>query len=442
MSYIVEYMIYLISGSMCSYFSCVFLLPYQLQMKQRLIVFTYICLINTFFYRIIGQTVTFLAVGGAVLLILAFTKGEILSTICSLWGYLYSVTFNYLFQWLISVIFNLNIETMFNDEVLAISFAVSYCIYCGVTIKRLGNFIRPKLKEIKSVFRSDRELMVEVFLYMVLITFLFIFNISYGDYLGYSYGMIALSGIIFLMLFMMTGLLIFTIYRKTLSYQQMKSREAQYENSQRYTKKLEESYSDMRRFKHDYLNILITLECFISDNDMPALSTYFYNKIMPTGHGLEGKDTKLDSLSRIENMELKSLVSSKLIYSIGLGVYTEIEVKEQIIELFMDSLDLARVLGIFLDNAIEAALETDEKLLKFCMTYKKNSLVILVQNTSIPLPVSISEINQPGISGKGENRGIGLANATELLEKYSNVIWDTNFKEPFFTQCLTIENPG
>lgn len=76
------------------------------------------------------------------------------------------------------------------------------------------------------------------------------------------------------------------------------------------------------------------------------------------------------------------------------------------------------------------------------MTYKENSLVILIQNTSNSLHVSISEINQPGISGKGENRGIGLSNAAELLEKYTNVIWDTDFKEPFFTQCLTIENPG
>lgn len=77
---------------------------------------------------------------------------------------------------------------------------------------------------------------MEVFLYMILLTFLFILNISYGDYLGYSYGMIALSGIIFLMLFLMTGLVVFTIYKKTLLNQQMKSREAQYENSQRYTK--------------------------------------------------------------------------------------------------------------------------------------------------------------------------------------------------------------
>lgn len=437
-----DYIIYLISGSLCSYFSCVFLLPHQLQMKQRLAVFAYIYIINSFFYWIIGQTVTFLAVGGAVLLILAFTKGDLFSIICSLWGYLYSVTFNYLFQWLISLIFNLNIKTVLSNEVLAIGFAVFYCIYCGITIKLLGKFMRPKLKKIKNALQSDRDLTMEVFLYMILLTFLFILNISYGDYLGYSYGMIALSGIIFLMLFLMTGLLVFTIYKKTLLNQQMKSREAQYENSQRYTKKLEESYRDMRRFKHDYLNILITLECFINDNDMPALSTYFYNKIMPTGRRLEGKDTKLDSLSRIENMELKSLISSKLIYSVELGIYTKIEVKESIAELFMDSMDLARVLGIFFDNAIESALETDEKLLRFCMTYKENSLVILIQNTSNSLPVSISEINQPGISGKGENRGIGLSNAAELLEKYTNVIWDTDFKEPFFAQCLTIENPG
>lgn len=435
----VSYLSFLISGSLCSYFSCVFLLPYRLPVKQQLTVFIYICLVNSLFYERIGQIVTFLTIGGAVLLLMVFTKGNLLGIICSLWGYLYSVTFNYLFQWLISVILNLNIETVLTNETLAIGFSVFYCTYCGITIKLIGNVIRPKLKEIESEFRSDQRLMAEVLFYMTLLTFLFIFYISYGDYLGYSYGVIALTGLIFLLLFLMTGFLMATIYKKTLSGQQMKSRLAQFENLQLYTKKLEESYGAMRKFKHDYLNILSTLECFICDKDIDSLSEYYYNKIMPTGHGLAEADSKLDSLSRIGNTELKSLISSKLIYSIELGINTDIEVKEPVTELFMDSFDLARILGIFLDNAIEAALEANEKILRFCIVYKDGGLVILIQNTSRPLMVAISKINQPGISGKGENRGIGLSNAAEILEKYPNIIWDTSYRKPFFTQCLTIQ---
>lgn len=112
--------------------------------------------------------------------------------------------------------------------------------------------------------------------------------------------------------------------------------------------------------------------------------------------------------------------------------------KEPVGELFIDSLDLARVLGIFLDNAIEAAQETDEKGLRFCMVYTDDVLKIIIQNTSKPLTVSIYDLNQQGISGKGENRGIGLFNAEKLLAGYSNVVWDTVYEKPWFSQRLMI----
>ncbi len=284
----------------------------------------------------------------------------------------------------------------------------------------------------------ERRLMSGLFAYLVVLTSLFILNISYGGALGYSYGVIALSGIIFLSLFLLTVFLLLEIYEKALQIQQKKSQLAQFENLQLYTKKIEESYGAMRRFKHDYLNILTTLELFIKEGDLPGLKEYYFNKILSARHGLAASDTKLESLSRIENTELKSLVSSKLIYSMELGIHTDIEVKEPVGELFIDSLDLARVLGIFLDNAIEAALETDEKGLRFCMVYTDDVLKVIIQNTSKPLTVSIYELNQQGISGKGENRGIGLFNAEKLLTGYSNVVWDTVYEKPWFSQRLMI----
>lgn len=430
------YIFYLICGSICCYISCTFLLPKRLSLWQKTAIFVYILLLTSFLNQYIGQMTSIVNIIGIMLLLAAFTEGDLLSLICSLAGYLYIVAFNYLFQWLVIVTLRISTENWLSNNKLAIGFSVFYCAFCGITMKLIGDFLRLRLKE-NELFR-ERKLMIGLFLYLLMLTFLFVLNISYGEFLGYSYGVVALSGIIFLSLFLLTVFLLTEIYKITLQIQQKKNRMAQFENLQLYTKKLEDSYRAMRRFKHDYLNILTTLDLFIQDDDLPALKDYYYDKILQTRYEITESDTQLESLSRIKNTELKSLVSSKLIYSIEVGIKTEIEVKEPVEDLLMDSLTLARVLGIFLDNAIEAAWEAEDKKLRFCMAYKEESLIILVQNTSKPLSIPVSELNKPGISEKGENRGIGLHNAAELIGDSSNVIWDTVFEEPWFTQCLTI----
>lgn len=430
------YSFYLICGSLCCYIACMFLLPNKLLLGQKITIFAYILLVSCFLEQYIGQMISLVSVTGIMLLLTVFTHGDLLCLICSLTGYLYAVAFNYLFQWAFNSVFHVSTENWFSHEKLAIGFSVFYCFFCGVTTKLLGNFLHLRLKE--NELLHERRLMSGLFAYLVVLTSLFILNISYGGALGYSYGVIALSGIIFLSLFLLTVFLLLEIYEKALQIQQKKSQLAQFENLQLYTKKIEESYGAMRRFKHDYLNILTTLELFIKEGDLQGLKEYYFNKILSARHGLAASDTKLESLSRIGNTELKSLVSSKLIYSMELGIHTDIEVKEPVGELFIDSLDLARVLGIFLDNAIEAALETDEKGLRFCMVYTDDVLKVIIQNTSKPLTVSIYDLNQQGISGKGENRGIGLFNAEKLLAGYSNVVWDTVYEKPWFSQRLMI----
>lgn len=430
------YIFYLICGSICCYISCMFLLPKRLHWWQKTIVFLYILWCTSYLNQYIGQMITLVNIIGIMILLAVFTNCELLSLICSLTGYLYAVSFNYLFQWLTILMLHISTENWLSNHKLAIGFSVFYCFFCGITLKLSGDFLRLRLKE-NEMFREKR-LMTGLFIYLMMLTFLFILNISYGESLGYSYGVIALSGIIFLSLFFLTVFLLTEIYKIALQIQQKKNQMALFENMQSYTKKLEDSYGAMRRFKHDYLNILSTLDLFMKEDNMPALKAYYYDKILQTRHEMTKSDTQLESLSRIQNTELKSLVSSKLIYSIEAGIKTEIEVKEPVCELFMDSLVLARVLGIFLDNAVEAALEAEDKRLHFCMAYQEDSLIIVVRNTSKPLAFPLSIVNKAGISGKGENRGIGLYNAEELLNACPNVIWDTAFDEPWFMQCLTI----
>ncbi len=431
------YFIYSLTGSLCSYFSCVNLLPNKLIFKKKFLIFLYIFTIAYFFNPILGQVCSFIISGGLLLLIFWFTKFDIFSLSCYLFGYLYSITFNYVGMWLAGYLLNMSMSELLSHSNLTIIFSIIYCIFCGITTKLLGWFIHAKLNI--SRYLKNRYMLKAIFIDLFLLVFFFVFNFSYGERLGYNYGVIALNGIMFLLLFVITSYLMYSIYQITVGEQAYKHRIIQYENLQLYTERLEHSYHTMRKFKHDHINILSTMSGFMYDNDMKSLMEYYGEKVLPLSHSFAESDTKLGALSNIRDTALKSLLSSKFIYAMEIGIQLEIELTENIEKVPMDSLDLSRIVGIFIDNAIEASLETEEKDLRFCMFYRENNLYLIIRNTSLPPALPISQLCTHGISTKGENRGVGLYNVSALLENYQQTEWNTTYEQPYFTQELILE---
>ncbi|WP_313583743.1 GHKL domain-containing protein [Lacrimispora sp.] len=330
----------------------------------------------------------------------------------------------------------MDMEALITHHLLLIAFSCIYCIFCGTTTKLIGYYFHKKLVITKYLIND--HLLKAIFIDLFLLVFFYIFNFSYGERLGYNYGVIALNGIIFLLLFVITVFLMYSVYKVTMGEQAYKHRMAQFENLRIYTERLENSYGIMRKFKHDYMNILITMSGYLKEDDMDGLKEYYGERILPISRAFTESDTKLGALSNIKNTAIKSLLSSKFVYMIEIGIKAEIELTEPINDLNMDCLDLSRVLGIFLDNAMEAATETEEKEVHFCIFYKEKDLHLIIQNTALPPSHAISELRSHEISTKGENRGIGLFNVDLILKNYENTIWSTTYEEPYFTQELIL----
>jgi two-component system sensor histidine kinase AgrC len=390
---------------------------------NRLLLFLYAFGSLYFFNRYYGQASTFITLSGMLIIVSLFTKLDYLSLGCYLFGYLYIIAFNYLFMYIAGEILKMDMECMLKHDVLNMIFSTVYCVYCGITTKLIGWFIHKKLNI--SQYLTNKHMLKAILTDLSLLVFFFVFNFSYGERLGYNFGVIAINGVVFLLLFSITVYLMYSIYKVTMGEQAYKYRMAQYENLQIYTERLENSYGSMRKFKHDYLNILSTMGGFMEENDMNGLIEYYEKRVLPISHAFSESDTKLGGLSKVKNTALKSLLSSKFIYTMEIGINLKIELTEIIDDVVMDSLDLSRIIGIFLDNAIEAAMNTDQKELYYCMFYKDEELYIIVRNTSLPLSHAISQLSSHGISTKGEDRGVGLYNVSLILSDYNDVIWDT-----------------
>ena len=100
----------------------------------------------------------------------------------------------------------------------------------------------------------------------------------------------------------------------------------------------------------------------------------------------------------------------------------------------------SRVLGILIDNAIEASEKCDDKIieLSFIRENHNSRSIISIKNTYSNKTVNISEIFEKGMSSKKEHFGIGLWEIRRYVKKSKNLDLKTIKTEKFFIQNFYI----
>ncbi|WP_176761861.1 sensor histidine kinase [Pseudobutyrivibrio sp. YE44] len=219
-----------------------------------------------------------------------------------------------------------------------------------------------------------------------------------------------------------------------------KHEDENHRNLVEYTCQIENMYEELRSFKHDYTNVLLTLSGYIDNNDMDGLRKYYQDTILPTNEKINQDKYHLHKLSRIQEPAIKGMLSAKLINAMNMGLKIFVDIVDDIPSISMGVIDLTRILGIYIDNAVEAALETESKEIKFNVVLDSNSVVIVVMNSFINKGIAINEMEKHAVSTKGEGRGIGLSNVSEILRRYPNVNKMTEMKNEYFIQTLIVEN--
>ena len=232
--------------------------------------------------------------------------------------------------------------------------------------------------------------------------------------------------------------LLLAMRRSYLEQIQTETKQKAMQDLQDYTRNLEAMYNSLRSFKHDYVNILLSLSGYIEDGDMDRLKDFFESKIFPTKNLITGEDYKLNQLSNIGVLEIKSLLSAKMIYAHESGIDITIDIPDKVESFLIDTVDLARILGIFLDNAIEGTLETEQPQIGLNIIQNKTGVSIIISNRFLDNGVMLHKLKQKGFSTKIGHQGIGLWNAQKIISSYDNVLLETTMKCDYFTQHIEL----
>ena len=215
--------------------------------------------------------------------------------------------------------------------------------------------------------------------------------------------------------------------------------ESQLKTLKYYVDEVEQQSEEIRQFKHDYQNIMLSLEGYIKDKEHEELESFFYKEVLKTAKTIDEKDTRLDDIKYIKSIEVKSILVAKMQKAFSLNIDIEFVAREEIEEIPIEPITLIRIIGILLDNAIEAVQEIEGGKILVGILRRGQDTLLFVQNSCEAEEVDINKIYQKEYSSKGKGRGIGLTNLSEFTRKYDNLFLKTEIKEGQFIQMVTIE---
>lgn len=266
---------------------------------------------------------------------------------------------------------------------------------------------------------------------------LFFVNLSYNIYLFVNMNNAPLIfGSIILFFAILFFLIIHSLSDKQHLQVEVESQKIEQRYLRQYANEMQEQYDELRKFKHDYTNILSSLDYFISLGDVEKLKEYYTTSIQPTQQIFEKNSITFRNLENIQAEDIKSILAIKLMLAKEKNIDVKLEVPDQIPA--QNSLSLIRMLGIVLDNSIEELDFLKGGTLQVGIFDLEKYYLFIIKNNHRPNIESLYQLQQPGYSSKGENRGIGLSNLMELSKKESHIALETEITEKFFIQKITV----
>lgn len=296
----------------------------------------------------------------------------------------------------------------------------------------------------KDYFQLSPKMILVVGTDLLLCMLIFAVHIAIADMSGSAAWLLLSSDVLYISYFILTFIMIHMLIKEYKTNAEMMVKQNAYDNLQEYMKQIEELYRNIRVFRHDYANIMASMSVYMNENDMEGLRVYYEKFLLPVSNQLNKEKDALAQLYNLEIIELKGLISVKINYALEMNIKITLEIVEKIAEINMNTIDLVRITGILLDNAMEACRECTEPVIMFSLIKTNQNVAMIIKNTYRKKAIDYSRIGEPGVSSKGEHRGIGLYNVRTIIRGYENVILDTEYGDKYFTQMLEIygENQG
>lgn len=237
------------------------------------------------------------------------------------------------------------------------------------------------------------------------------------------------------------GAFVFLLFLNRRSKQIVDEQEKQKYELTQYINSLESVTQNIRKNHHDFSNLLFSLGGYIYQSPINEedLKKYFES----VTHTFEEDYHYFLEISKLKNLEipeLKTLIFTKIMTATKKEVPFDIEIEQPIGQVPIDQLALSRIFGILIDNALEAAEESEQPYVRLAIIDDAEQYVFILVNATKNQTIAPSILQKENFSTKGKNRGLGLSIVDSIVQTHSDQLTlKTTQNDQEFCQTLFLK---
>ena len=365
-----------------------------------------------------------------VLVILIFKTSILKGILAEIIPYILSLCLELFITKLLYIVFQINTNDILTIPLLRCSLALLiYGIIFGMTY--LITHFKMYIKIFDGLSKKSRTLLIFNAISLILIIVSqFYLVMFYNTSLPIYITSISIIGLLAYFLLSIYSIL-------NISRLEITSRDL--EQAQLYNKTLAILHDGLRAFKHDFHNIVHAIGGYVDTEDLEGLRKY-YSQLLTDCQRVNN----LTGLSpeTINHPAIYNVLANKYHKANETGIKINLEIFLDLSEIdkSMKIYEFTRILGILLDNSIEAAKECDEKLINLTIRKdeRKHQLLLIIENTYKNKNVDTEKIYEKGFSTKTGNTGLGLWEVRQILKRNDNLNLFTSKDSEYFKQQLEI----
>ena len=208
-------------------------------------------------------------------------------------------------------------------------------------------------------------------------------------------------------------------------------------------KNYESDIEEQRTLIHETRNELSTIRCKIKDKEKESEIIEYIDSII--GDKVSSKMSKYSKFKYLPSNGLKGFFYYKFSEAERRGIDVSLNISKQIENSILGKLDtknfkdLARVIGVYLDNAIEASSDSKAKNLGIEIYSIKGNIEIIISNT-YNNSIDKDKIGNEKTSTKGEKRGHGLLLVKKILGDSKIIKSENQITDKLYIQKIVIKN--
>lgn len=288
-----------------------------------------------------------------------------------------------------------------------------------------------KSNKIKNILqKTDKFISNKNFIFLSLLMIVF-FSLAYNFYSEFGFNIGYVTNIIIAVIFIV---LLIIYFREKDNYLKLSDK---YDSMFYYVQTFEDWIEKEQLNRHEFKNQLAVLRSVTKDkNTKKKIDEILKDNI-------EIEDEIIDQLKHLPKGGIKGLMyyKSAIAQKNKLNLVIDVSINNNSVLNNLNKNDtqtLCKLIGIYYDNAIEAAKETRKKNILIEIYEIKNQTNIVISNT-FKKSRNFNNRNEKGISSKGKGRGNGLYFAKSLLDKNKWIEENQEIIDRYYIETLHIK---